>query len=86
MPAASTRRTNSGCQAIRAPRRERPSWLGTRDPDNVLGDVSGTAATEWQQEITSQATQRNQILNANKDATKSLAAGAKALGDLLGYS
>ncbi|MCX4571873.1 RICIN domain-containing protein [Streptomyces sp. NBC_01571] len=62
------------------------AWRDPIDPDNVLGDVSGTAATEWQQEIASQATQRNQILNANKDATKSLAAGAKALGDLLGYS
>ncbi|WP_328759275.1 RICIN domain-containing protein [Streptomyces sp. NBC_00271] len=62
------------------------AWRDPIDPDNVLGDVSGTAATEWQQEITAQATQRNQILNANKDATKSLATGAKALGDLLGYS
>ncbi len=62
------------------------AWRDPIDPDNVLGDVSGTAATEWQQEIASQATQRNQILNANKDATKSLAAGAKALGDLLGNS
>ncbi|MET7898238.1 RICIN domain-containing protein [Streptomyces mirabilis] len=62
------------------------AWRDPIDPDNVLGDVSGTAATEWQQEINSQATQRNQILNASKDATKSLAAGAKALGDLLGYS
>ncbi|MFF7888247.1 RICIN domain-containing protein [Streptomyces sp. NPDC020794] len=62
------------------------AWRDPIDPDHVLGDVSGTAATEWQQEIASQTTQRNQILNANKDATKSLAAGAKALGDLLGYS
>lgn len=62
------------------------AWRDPIDPDNVLGDVSGTAATEWQQEITAQATQRNQILNASKDATKSLATGAKALGDLLGYS
>ncbi|MGW8880716.1 RICIN domain-containing protein [Streptomyces mirabilis] len=62
------------------------AWRDPIDPDHVLGDVSGTAATEWQQEIASQATQRNQILNAGKDATKSLATGAKALGDLLGYS
>ncbi|MFF1604915.1 RICIN domain-containing protein [Streptomyces mirabilis] len=62
------------------------AWRDPIDPDNVLGDVSGTAATEWQQEITSQTTQRNQVLNANKDATKSLATGAKALGDLLGNS
>ncbi|MDX3763806.1 RICIN domain-containing protein [Streptomyces sp. AK02-04a] len=62
------------------------AWRDPIDPDHVLGDVSGTAATEWQQEIASQTTQRNQILNASKDATKSLAAGAKALGDLLGYS
>ncbi|MFC9634369.1 RICIN domain-containing protein [Streptomyces mirabilis] len=62
------------------------AWRDPIDPDQVLGSVSGTAATEWQQEIAAQATQRNQILNASKDATKSLAAGAKALGDLLGYS
>ncbi|WP_097283060.1 RICIN domain-containing protein [Streptomyces sp. OK228] len=62
------------------------AWRDPIDPGNVLGDVSGTAATEWQQEIAAQATQRNQILNAGKDATKSLATGAKALGDLLGYS
>ena len=30
--------------------------------------------------------QRNQILNANTDATKALANGAKTLGDLLGHS
>jgi hypothetical protein len=62
------------------------AWRDPIDPDQVLGSVSGTAATEWQQEIAAQATQRNQILNASKDATKSLATGAKALGDLLGYS
>ncbi|MFG2479562.1 ricin-type beta-trefoil lectin domain protein [Streptomyces fagopyri] len=62
------------------------AWRDPIDPDNVLGDVSAAAATEWQQEIASQAVQRNQILNANKDATKSLATGAKALGDLLGDS
>ncbi|WP_435852837.1 ricin-type beta-trefoil lectin domain protein [Streptomyces mirabilis] len=62
------------------------AWRDPIDPDQVLGAVSGTAAAEWQQEVASQATQRNQILNASKDATKSLATGAKALGDLLGYS
>ncbi|WP_371674439.1 RICIN domain-containing protein [Streptomyces sp. NBC_00289] len=62
------------------------AWRDPMDPDKVLGDVSSTAAAEWQQEITSQATQRNQILSANKDATKALAAGSKTLGDLLGQS
>ncbi|WP_244181881.1 RICIN domain-containing protein [Streptomyces curacoi] len=62
------------------------AWRDPLDPGNALSDVTATAASEWQQEITSQATQRNQILNANKDATKALATGAKALGDLIGHS
>ncbi|MFJ1973180.1 RICIN domain-containing protein [Streptomyces sp. NPDC087903] len=62
------------------------AWRDPLDPDNALTDVTATAAAEWQQEITSQATQRNQILNANKDATKALATGAKTLGDLIGHS
>ncbi|MFF3147108.1 hypothetical protein ACFVRU_36665, partial [Streptomyces sp. NPDC057927] len=37
-------------------------------------------------EIGSQAGQRNQILNANRDATKALAAGSKELGEMLGQS
>ncbi|WP_406399531.1 ricin-type beta-trefoil lectin domain protein [Streptomyces sp. NBC_00879] len=61
-------------------------WRDPIDPNKVLGDISTTAAKEWQQEIASQATQRNQILAANKSATMSLATGAKALGDLLGHS
>ncbi|WUM96048.1 ricin-type beta-trefoil lectin domain protein [Streptomyces sp. NBC_00322] len=62
------------------------AWRDPIDPNKVLGDISTTAAKEWQQEIASQATQRNQILAANKSATTSLATGAKALGDLLGHS
>ena len=62
------------------------AWRDPLDPGNALSDVTATAAAEWQQEIASQATQRNQILTANKDATKALAAGAKALGDLVGHS
>ncbi|KUO06745.1 RICIN domain-containing protein [Streptomyces sp. DSM 15324] len=62
------------------------AWRDPLDPDGALTDVTATAAAEWQQEIASQATQRNQVLNANKDATKALAAGAKTLGDLLGHS
>ncbi|MGX1625764.1 RICIN domain-containing protein [Streptomyces sp. NPDC055506] len=62
------------------------AWRDPIDPSKVLGDISSTAATEWQQEVSSQAAQRNQILAANKDATTALAAGAKALGDMLGHS
>ncbi|WTB13927.1 RICIN domain-containing protein [Streptomyces sp. NBC_00829] len=62
------------------------AWRDPIDPDKALGDISATAAKEWQQEIVSQQAQRNQLLTANKDATKSLAAGAKTLGDLLGHS
>nr|WP_086866654.1 RICIN domain-containing protein [Streptomyces viridochromogenes] len=62
------------------------AWRDPLDPGNALSDATATAAAEWQQEIASQATQRNQILTANKDATKALAVGAKALGDLVGQS
>ncbi|MFI6200524.1 RICIN domain-containing protein [Streptomyces phaeochromogenes] len=62
------------------------AWRDPIDPNKALSEVSGTAAQEWQQEIASQQVQRNQILNANTDATKALATGAKTLGDLLGHS
>ncbi|MCZ4511129.1 RICIN domain-containing protein [Streptomyces sp. ActVer] len=62
------------------------AWRDPIDPNQALSEVSGTAAQEWQQEIASQQVQRNQILNANTDATKALATGAKTLGDLLGHS
>ncbi|MFE0923038.1 RICIN domain-containing protein [Streptomyces nigra] len=62
------------------------AWRDPLDPRDALSDATATAAAEWQQEIAAQATQRNQILTANKDATKALTAGAKALGDLIGQS
>ncbi|MGW5283434.1 ricin-type beta-trefoil lectin domain protein [Streptomyces collinus] len=61
-------------------------WRDPLDPDNVLGDITATAADEWQQEVASQAVQRNQILGANKDSVDALAKGAKALSDMLGHS
>ncbi|WP_306432499.1 ricin-type beta-trefoil lectin domain protein [Streptomyces sp. A1136] len=62
------------------------AWRDPMDPNKALGGITDTAAGEWQQEITSQQTQRNQILAANKDATQSLTTGAKALGEMLGHS
>ncbi|MFC8391791.1 nucleic acid/nucleotide deaminase domain-containing protein [Streptomyces sp. NPDC057238] len=62
------------------------AWRNPIDPSRVLGQEVATASAEWQQEIDSQATQRNQIVNANRDATKALATGAKALGEMLGQS
>ncbi|MEU9037988.1 RICIN domain-containing protein [Streptomyces sp. NPDC048352] len=62
------------------------AWRDPMDPDKVLGAITETAGAEWQQEVASQQTQRNQILAANKNATQSLTAGAKALGELLGHS
>ncbi|MFJ8634510.1 RICIN domain-containing protein [Streptomyces sp. NPDC093568] len=62
------------------------AWRDPLDPNGALDDVTATAATEWQQEIAAQATQRNQILTANNDAVAALAAGSKTLGDLLGQS
>ncbi|MFE6691864.1 virulence factor [Streptomyces sp. NPDC057743] len=62
------------------------TWRDPIDPDKVLGNEVSTAAEEWQQEITSQATQRNQILDANTNAAKALVSGAKILGNMLGNS
>ncbi|MGW2958375.1 ricin-type beta-trefoil lectin domain protein [Streptomyces sp. NPDC001220] len=61
-------------------------WRSPVDPDRVLGKEVADASAEWQREIAGQTTQRDQILNANRDATKALATGSKALGELLGQS
>ncbi|MEU3981703.1 HNH/ENDO VII family nuclease [Streptomyces sp. NPDC026672] len=58
------------------------SWRSPIDPSKVLGKEVAAASAEWQQEIASQATQRNQMVTANRDATKALATGAKALGEM----
>ncbi|MFE4968313.1 ricin-type beta-trefoil lectin domain protein [Streptomyces sp. NPDC056660] len=61
-------------------------WRTPVDPDRVLGKEVADASAEWQREIAAQAAQRDRILNANRDATKALATGSKALGELLGQS
>ncbi|MFF2425317.1 DddA-like double-stranded DNA deaminase toxin [Streptomyces mirabilis] len=61
-------------------------WHNPIDPDRVLGKEVAQASGEWQQEITSQATQRNQILAASSTATKALQDGTFALGKMLGQS
>ncbi|WP_394427256.1 polymorphic toxin-type HINT domain-containing protein [Streptomyces sp. SGAir0957] len=62
------------------------AWRDPIDPDGVLGAEVDTSAAEWQQEIASQATQRNQILTANTQAAKALVSGSKILGNMLGNS
>lgn len=62
------------------------AWRTPIDPNRVLGRQVAAASREWQEEISSQAGQRNRILSANKDATQAMAAGAKALGEMLGQS
>jgi hypothetical protein len=62
------------------------AWRTPVDPNKVLGKEVAAASGEWQQEIAGQAAQRNKILDANRDATKALAAGSKALGVMLGQS
>ncbi|MEU9430797.1 ricin-type beta-trefoil lectin domain protein, partial [Streptomyces sp. NPDC048342] len=62
------------------------AWRSPVDPDRVLGKEVADASAEWQREIAAQAGRRDQILGANRDATKALAAGSKALGELLGQS
>ncbi|MFF8649243.1 RICIN domain-containing protein [Streptomyces griseoluteus] len=62
------------------------AWHDPIDPGRVLGKEVAQAAGEWQQEITSQATQRQQILSASSTATKALRDGTFALGRMLGQS
>ncbi|MFJ8820731.1 polymorphic toxin-type HINT domain-containing protein [Streptomyces sp. NPDC102467] len=62
------------------------AWRDPIDPDGVLSEEENASAAEWQQEITSQVTQRNQILNANTTAAKALVSGSKILGNMLGNS
>ncbi|MGX5211702.1 ricin-type beta-trefoil lectin domain protein [Streptomyces violaceus] len=62
------------------------SWHAPIDPNRVLGKEVAQASAEWQQEIASQATQRQQILGANVTATKALQEGTFTLGQVLGQS
>ncbi|MEU6818802.1 ricin-type beta-trefoil lectin domain protein [Streptomyces sp. NPDC046860] len=62
------------------------AWHDPIDPGRVLGKEVAQASAEWQQEIASQATQRQQILGAGATATKALQDGAFALGRELGQS
>lgn len=62
------------------------AWRDPIDPNKALGAEVDTSAAEWQQEIASQATPRNQILNANTTAAKALVSGSKILGNMLGNS
>ncbi|MGW7463154.1 ricin-type beta-trefoil lectin domain protein [Streptomyces xantholiticus] len=62
------------------------AWHDPIDPNRVLGKEVAQASAEWQQEIASQATQRQQILAANKDATRVLQDGTFTLGQIVGQS
>ncbi|MEU7410225.1 ricin-type beta-trefoil lectin domain protein [Streptomyces sp. NPDC042638] len=62
------------------------AWHDPIDPDRVLGKEVAQASAEWQQEIASQASQRNQILAASSTANNALRDGTFALGKLLGQS
>lgn len=62
------------------------AWHDPIDPNRVLGKEVAQASAEWQQEIASQTTQRQQILSASKDATKALQDGTFALGQIVGQS
>ncbi|MFP1626614.1 RICIN domain-containing protein [Streptomyces sp. 5K101] len=62
------------------------AWHDPIDPNRVLGKEVAQASAEWQQEIASQAAQRQQILAAGKDATKALQDGTFTLGQIVGQS
>ncbi|GCB45150.1 RICIN domain-containing protein [Streptomyces sp. NL15-2K] len=62
------------------------AWHDPIDPNRVLGKEVAQASAEWQREIASQATQRQQILGASATATKALQDGTFILGQVLGQS
>lgn len=62
------------------------AWRDPLDPDMALRQVEDTAAAEWQQEISSQAAQRNQILDAGRDAPAALVKSSETMADLLARS
>ncbi|MEU6098477.1 RICIN domain-containing protein [Streptomyces sp. NPDC047079] len=62
------------------------AWHAPIDPNRVLGKEVAQASAEWQQEIASQATQRQQILAGNVTATTALQDGTFTLGQILGQS
>ncbi|MFE7778998.1 ricin-type beta-trefoil lectin domain protein [Streptomyces sp. NPDC057445] len=62
------------------------AWHDPIDPNRVLGKEVAQASAEWQQEIASQATQRQQILGASATATKALQDGTFTLGQIVGQS
>ncbi|MEV7991086.1 RICIN domain-containing protein, partial [Streptomyces sp. NPDC086077] len=62
------------------------AWRDPIDPNKALRQVEDVAAAEWQQEIASQTTQRNQILGANRDATTALTKASESMADMLGQS
>ncbi|GGW27185.1 ricin-type beta-trefoil lectin domain protein [Streptomyces xantholiticus] len=62
------------------------AWHDPIDPNRVLGKEVAQASSEWQQEIASQATQRQQILGASATATKALQDGTYTLGQIVGQS
>ncbi|WP_078941427.1 ricin-type beta-trefoil lectin domain protein [Streptomyces cellulosae] len=62
------------------------AWHAPIDPNRVLGKEVAQASAEWQQEIASQVTQRQQILAANVTATKALQDGTFTMGQVLGQS
>ncbi|MET8729036.1 nucleic acid/nucleotide deaminase domain-containing protein [Streptomyces sp. CACIS-1.16CA] len=62
------------------------AWRDPMDPQKVLSEVAATAATEWQQEIGSQAVKRNDILTANKNAVQALTKASESMGRMLGHA
>ncbi|WP_188272740.1 RICIN domain-containing protein [Streptomyces sp. CBMA152] len=62
------------------------AWHDPIDPNRALGKEVAQASAEWQQEIASQAAQRQQILGASSTAAKALQDGTFALGKLVGQS
>ncbi|MFI9762124.1 polymorphic toxin-type HINT domain-containing protein [Streptomyces sp. NPDC051963] len=62
------------------------AFTNPQDPHDVLGTELAVAATEWQNELAGQKTQRDTIIRAEKQANADLATASQALGEALAQS
>ncbi|MGW6910816.1 polymorphic toxin-type HINT domain-containing protein [Streptomyces sp. NPDC054940] len=62
------------------------AYTNPPDPHGALGTELAVAATEWQNELAGQKTQRDTIIRAEKQANADLSTASQALGEALAQS
>ncbi|WP_405930981.1 polymorphic toxin type 27 domain-containing protein [Streptomyces sp. NBC_00827] len=62
------------------------AYTNPPDPHDVLGTELAVAATEWQEELAGQKTQRDTIIRAETQANADLSTASQALGEALAQS